>query len=107
MAAIITSTPEISTGRASEGGHWYGRDGSCVYEIRGANGKMRAVNLRDARKLGLVPGVSSISQMEHKPALERWKIEQALMAALTLPRQPNEPDDAFLERAREDSQEQA
>lgn len=107
MVAIIASAPEITTGRASEGGHWYSRDGSCVYEIRGANGNMRPVNLRDARKLGLVPGVSSIAQMEYKPALERWKIEQALMAALTLPRLPNEDEGAFLERARTDSQEQA
>src|SRR6185437_15027305 len=42
-----------------------------------------------------------------KPALERWKIEQALMAALTLPRLPGEDDGAFLARARDDSQEQA
>lgn len=98
---------ELTTGRASEGGHWYGRDGSCVYEIRGANGKMRSVNLRDARKLGLVPGFSSIAAMEAKPQLERWKIEQALMAAMTLPRKEGETDSEFMARAREDSFEQS
>lgn len=98
---------EITTGRASEGGHWYGRDGSCVYDIRGANGNMRSVNLRDARKLGLVPGFSSIAALEAKPQLERWKIDQALMAALTLPRKDGETDSDFMARAREDSWEQA
>lgn len=78
-----------------------------MYEIRGANGALRPCTLRDARKLGLVPGFSSIAQMEYKPALERWKIEQALLAALTLPRLEGEDEGAFLARAREDSQEQA
>lgn len=98
---------EITTGRAAEGGHWYGRDGSCVYEIRGANGKMRAVTLRDARKLGLVPGYSSVSRMEYLPGLERWKIEQAYLAALTLPRVDGESLEAFMERAKADAEAQA
>src|SRR5690348_3246640 len=104
MAIIATET---TSGRPSEGGHWYDRTGAAVYEIRGANGKMRPVTLRDARKLNLVPGFSAIAQMEYKPALERWKIEQALMAALTLPRLDGEDDGAFLTRAREDAQEQS
>ena len=103
--AIIAK--EATTGRASEAGHWYDRSGKPCYEITGANGKLRPVTLRDARKFGYVPGFSAISAMEHKPALERWKIEQALMAAMTLPRKDREDDGAFLERARDDSQEQA
>jgi hypothetical protein len=55
---------DLVTGRGSEGGHWYTRTGECCYEIKGANGKMRSVTLRDARKLGLVPGFSAISKME-------------------------------------------
>jgi hypothetical protein len=104
---MVAAMTDLSIGRASEGGHWYGRDGSCVYEMRGANGKMRPVTLRDARKLGLVPGFSSIAAMEAKPQLERWKVEQALMAALTLPRKEGETDSDFMTRAREDSWEQA
>lgn len=98
---------ETTTGRASESGHFYGRDGSPVYEIRGTNGLMRPATLRDARKLGLVPGVSTILAMEAKPMLVRWQIEQALMAAITLPRRADESDDAFILRAREDAQAQA
>jgi len=44
---------DTTTGRASEGGHWYAQNGSCVYEIRATAGQMRPVTLRDARKRGL------------------------------------------------------
>lgn len=103
--AIIAA--QITSGRAAESGHWYDREGNPVYEIRSAKGDMRPVTLRDARKFGWVPGFSSIAAMEYKPMLERWKIDQALLAALTLPRLPDESDDAFIQRAREDSGEQA
>lgn len=98
---------DLQTGRASEAGHWYTRTGECCYEIRGANGNMRSVTLRDARKLGLVPGVSSILRMEHKDALQRWLIDQAYMAALTLPPIPGESLDAFKERCKIDAAAQA
>jgi len=105
MVAVSQILP--TTGRAQEGGHWYTRTGAPAYEIPAATGAMRPVTLRDARKLGLLPGVSSILAMEAKPMLEAWKISQALMSALTLPRLPGESDDAFIERARTDSKEQA
>lgn len=98
---------DTSTGRPSEGGHWYTRDGNPCYEIRAKSGSMRPVTLRDARGLDLVPSVSTIAGMENKPALVKWQIEQALLSALTLPRLADESDDAFIERAREDSQRQA
>jgi hypothetical protein len=98
---------ETREGIASEGGHWYARNGSCVYEIKGANGKWRPVTLRDARKLDLVPGFSGVARMEAKPGLEIWKVDQALMSALTLPRIEGETLEAFKARAKLDSQEQA
>ena len=103
----MVAVAEMTKGRASEGGHWYAQDGSAVYEVRGANGLLRSATLRDARKLNLLPGVSSILAMEAKPMLEAWKIQQALMSSMTLPRNPGEDDDTFIERARADSQEQA
>jgi hypothetical protein len=48
-----------------------------------------------------------ILRQEAAPALERWKLMQACMACLTLPRVPGESDDAFLARALTDSREQA
>lgn len=104
--AIIAK--ETTSGRPSEGGHWYTLDGAPCYEIRAkSSGLMRPVTLRDARTLRLVPSVSTICAMEHKPALVKWQIEQALLSALTLPRAANESEEVFMERARTDSQEQA
>jgi hypothetical protein len=73
----------------------------------GANGKLRAPTLRDARKYGGVPGFSAIARMEYQPGLERWKIEQAYMAALTLPRIEGETLEEFMARAKEDAGAQA
>lgn len=94
-------------GRPAEGGYWYDRHGNQVYELRGANGKMRAPTLRDARQLGLLPGVSSILRGAAAPGLERWKQQQVLLAALTLTRQEGETEDAWLDRILDDSKQQA
>lgn len=92
---------------ASEAGHWYLKDGSPQYELLGANGKMRPATLRDARKLDLVPSVTTILREENQPGLNRWITEQALLSAVTLPRLDGENDDEFLKRAQADSREQA
>jgi hypothetical protein len=100
-------TPKTTTGLASESGHWYSVSGDPAYEILGANGKMRPVNLRDARKLGLVPGFSAIAQLEAKPGLTQWLINQAYLAAMTLPRIEGEQLEAFITRAKADAGAQA
>lgn len=92
---------------ASESGHWYALDGSPMYQVEGANGKIRNTTLRDARKLNLVPSVTTILNVAAKPGLEAWKIDQALMAALTLPRNEGESLDDFKKRAALDAKEQA
>jgi hypothetical protein len=96
----------VVPGFATESSRWYAADGSPAYEVIGANGKLRPATLRDARKLGLVPSVTSILRLEASPGLERWKIQQAMLACLTLPRNAGETDDAFMARALQDSQEQ-
>ncbi len=89
--------------------HWYDPRGICpVYEVPNAKGdKMIRPDLRHARKLRLVPGVTGVMRAMAAPALERWKLEQAVMAALTLPREEGESDQAFLTRILEDGREQA
>lgn len=94
--------------RASEGGHWYDRDGTPRYEVPRADGKGdRPATIRDARKFGWYPGVTSIIRCAAAPGLERWKIEQAILAALTLPRIEGESNESLLARIRADSEEQA
>jgi len=83
-----------------ESTHWYDKEGKPAYTVIGANGKKRATNLRDARKLNLVPSVTTVMNVAAKPALENWKINQALMAALTLPRLKDESLDKFMARAK-------
>ena len=100
-------TDNITSGIAGEGGHWYKPDGTPAYQIPDAKGNFRNVTLRDARKHKLLPGFSTIAQMEHKPALERWKVNQAILACLTLPPIPGEPLAEFKRRAEEDMQAQA
>ena len=92
---------------ASEAGHWYARDGSTAYRIVGTNGKERATTIRDARKHGWVPSVTTVIKAAAKPGLERWKAEQLLMAALTLPRLPAEDEKSWIDRVWEDSIQQA
>lgn len=87
----------------NDSGHWYRRDGSPCYEVPAKGGGVRGINLRWDRPLGLVPSVTTILQVAPKPQLARWKEDQMVLAALTLPRLPNEPDSAYLRRLREDA----
>lgn len=83
-------------------GHWYTKDGKPAYTIEGKTG-LRNTTLRDARKLGLLPSVTTINSMLSKAGLDSWKQQQVLLAALTLPRQPDEPEADWLARVMQDS----
>lgn len=91
---------------ASESQHWYARDGSPAYEVEGKTGR-RPTTLRDARRLGLVPSVTTIIRCAAAPALELWKAKQVMLAAMTLPRLDGESDESFCERVMRDSKEEA
>ncbi len=92
--------------RASESNHWYTRDGVPRYTVMGKNGKERNTTLRDARTENLVPSVTTILNVMAKPALIQWLQKQVLLAALTLPRIPEEPEDDYIARIMSDSKEQ-
>lgn len=92
--------------------HWYRPDGTPCHEVpyagkRGENGEMRATTLRDARKLGLFPSVTNVLSVKGKSGLENWKLEQAILSALTLPRSDGESEDEFALRVVEDMNRQA
>lgn len=91
---------------ATSSGHWYAADGTPCYTIIGKNGKERPTTVRDARALDLVPSVTTIIRMAAAPGLEKWKRNQVLLSALTLPRAPDEPESAWLVRVERDWQEQ-
>src|SRR5512138_1856694 len=87
-----------------ENAHWYRRDGEPLHSVLAANGELRPTTLRDARKLGLLPSVTNVLGVINKPELVEWKMTQAVLAALTLPRQENEGEDQFAKRVVEDAQ---
>ena len=92
--------------RASESNHWYTRDGVPRYTVIGKNGKERNNTLRDARTENLVPSVTTVLNVAAKPALTQWLQKQVLLAALTLPRRTDEPEDEWIARIMDDSKEQ-
>lgn len=98
---MILVTPKSSA-------HWYTRDGKPMHTVIGKNGLERATTLRDARRsdLLLLPSVTSVLGVLAKPGLEAWKQEQAILAALTLPRLGQEGDDDFAKRVVIDMQQQ-
>lgn len=79
--------------------HWYFPDGTPLHEVPRADGKgQRPTSLRDARKLGLFPSVTNVLSILAKPGLDAWRQEQAILAALTLPRTEGETLDDFAKR---------
>lgn len=85
---------------SSEGSHWYTIDGKPAYEVPYADPKkgFRPTTLADARKLGLLPSVTTILRILHKQSLVDWLIEQSCLAVLTTPKKEGEDLDAFVHR---------
>lgn len=93
--------------RPSESNHWYTKDGAPAYTVIAKNGEPRSTTLRDAKKLGLLPSVTTIMKAAASPGLEAWKLNQMMLAALTLPREEGEDEESFIKRIQADSKDQA
>lgn len=93
--------------RPQESTHWYGKDGSPTYTVTAKNGEQRPTTLRDAKKMGLLPSVTTIMKAAASPGLEAWKMNQMMLAALTLPRADGESEVSFIKRIQADSREHA
>lgn len=90
-------------------GHWYLPDGKPFYEVENkSRGGMRPATIRDARKVGAVPSVTTVLACAHRPGLENWKIEQNILAALTNPDvTPEMPVKDIMRLIKKDAMEQA
>jgi hypothetical protein len=56
--------------------HWYDKEGNPKYEVLGKSG-VRPTTLRDARKAGWVPSVSTVwGEVVSKPMLNKWKEDE-------------------------------
>jgi hypothetical protein len=90
-----------------ESGKWYDRDGRQVNEVTSADGKrMVKPSVIHARKYGYLPSVTSICRQLDKPGLRKWRDEQVLLAALSLPRAENQTDEAWVAAILDDAEAQ-
>jgi len=91
--------------KEEKSGHFYTKDGRPAYTVIGSStGKERPTNVADARKLGLLPSVTTVINVANKgEGLQRWLQEQAILAALTLPRLEGEEEGVWLSRVMKDS----
>jgi hypothetical protein len=89
---------------SAENTHWYQRDGVPAHAVPSVAGPLRPTTVRDARKLGLLPSVTNVLGVLSKPELVTWKMTQAVLAALTLPRLPGEEEDQFAKRVVADAE---
>ena len=80
--------------------HWYTRAGTACYEVpyKDPSKGMRSTTLADARKLNLLPSVTTITKVLAAPSLIEWLRREAAIAVATTPRRPDEPLDDFVER---------
>lgn len=62
--------------------HWYDQiTGAPKYQIERSDGKgLRDVTLKDARKLKLVPSVTTVSSIIAKPQVDQWKLNQLFLS---------------------------
>ena len=95
MSAVLKESADFAT----SAGHWYcGKTGEARYTIIGANGKERNTTVRDARKLGLVPSVTTILKSAAAPNLVKWMKEQVAKAAYSERPREGESEADYLAR---------
>ena len=94
---------------SSEGGsHYYTIDGKPMHEVPSADGKkMVDTTIAHARKMHLLPSVTTITSIRAKRELNMWIKEQAILAALTTTRIEHEADIDFVRRINLASEQQS
>lgn len=77
--------------------HWYDKNGGMNY----------GASLKEARENKYYLSVTSVEDVMYNHGLEKWKTRQAIMSALTLPKNPDESDDDYIDRIIADSRQQS
>ena len=104
--ALTLSQKEPSQSRlvqTDQAGHWYTQEGESAHVVIGKNGNERNTTVTDARKMGLLPSVTSVLSIMDKPQLTAWKVEQGIMSSLTLPKEDGETLEEYARRVVKDS----
>lgn len=89
--------------------HWYYKDGTPCHTMptkKGAKNADRPTTIADARKLGLLPSVSTITSVLSAPGLEGYKLRELAKQCYLNPAHPGEDMagyvNAMLEKGKED-----
>lgn len=93
----------ILTKPKADGAHWYSGNGEPVHTRPSSAGGTRFTTLKDARELGLFPSVTSILNVLAKPGLEKWKIQQVLLAMKRNPQKKEEAEEPYFNRVINDA----
>lgn len=78
--------------------HWYNEKGEARHTVKAQNGNEIKTTVVHARKMGLLPSVTSIIALMHRQALEDWKQEQLIKACMKLDKTLSETDDQYVNR---------
>lgn len=84
---------------SQENGHYYTQTGEPAHFVPKKDGSgNRPTTIADARKLNLLPSVTTVMRCLAKPALIDWIVQQNVLAAVTTPRLDGESLDDFVKR---------
>jgi hypothetical protein len=83
--------------KVQENGHWYTKSGQPAYVTEGKTGE-RPTTLRDARKLGLLPSVTTINGQLSKAGLNSYFQQEAIKATINFPRLDTESQEEYFKR---------
>lgn len=86
---------KLNNEKVESTGHWYTESGDSAH----------GATLREARKQNLYPSVTTVLSIIASPGLEVWKRQEAILAALTLPRNEGESLEDFAVRVSRDMEE--
>ena len=94
-------------GSTNSSGHWYDQTGARIETVTGAKGQQVKPTVVHARKLELVPGVTTILRAANREALNTYREQQILAAVKANPQRPSEPDSDWFTRVLDASHEHA
>lgn len=87
---------------SQESSHYYTMAGEPMHFIEKKDGTgLRPTTLADARKLNLLPSVTTVLKTLARPALIDWIVRENVLAAVTTPRLDGETLDDFVKRIME------
>lgn len=91
--------------RRERDAHWYRRNGESCHTVMGkSTGLPRQTTVKDARILNLIPSVTNVLGMKAKPALMTWMQDNAILSALSTPRNLDERESDWHSRIADESE---